>query len=107
MLRITSALALLLVLSTTASTQQPQGQPATASGARAEVQKFVNAYIDAHNRADATSLSEAMSRRAEVSSGGGAEPNDIGQWLRRMPIRRTACSRHSSGGWKKGCRLRA
>ena len=68
MLRITSALALLLAVATSASAQQPQGQPAAASGARAEVQKFVNAYIDAHNRADATSLSEAVSHRAEVSS---------------------------------------
>jgi uncharacterized protein (TIGR02246 family) len=34
------------------------------------VQDFVRAYIDAHNRADATALSDAMSHRPDVTSVG-------------------------------------
>lgn len=56
----------LLALATSIGAQQPQGQPNAA--ARAAVQNFVGDYIEAHNKADATSLAEAMSRRPEVSS---------------------------------------
>lgn len=35
---------------------------------RSEVLTFVRGYIDAENRADATALSDAMSRRADVTS---------------------------------------
>lgn len=35
---------------------------------RTEVLAFVRGYIDAENRADATSLSDAMSRRTDVTS---------------------------------------
>jgi ketosteroid isomerase-like protein len=67
MLRMLAALILLASVET-ARAQQPQGAPTASSTARAEVQKFVRDYVDAHNRADATSLSEAVSHRAEVTS---------------------------------------
>src|SRR5206468_11844164 len=66
--RLLFALLTIAALSIAAPAQQPQGSSAAMSGARAEVQKFVRDYIDANNRADATSLSEAMSRRPEVTS---------------------------------------
>src|SRR5256885_14076935 len=52
--------------------QQHQGDRTTqvSAATRSEALAFVRSYIDAHNRADATALSDAMSRRAEVSSVG-------------------------------------
>jgi len=67
MLRSVAVLLFFVVVGRNSSAQQPQGQPTPAS-ARADVQKFVRDYIDAENRADATSLSEAVSHRAEVTS---------------------------------------
>jgi uncharacterized protein (TIGR02246 family) len=66
MFRLVSTIGLLTALTGSAVAQQPQGQ--SASPARAEVQKFVRDYIEAHNRADATSLSDAMSHRNDVTS---------------------------------------
>lgn len=62
--------ALALLEPRVAGTQQPQGQatPQVSSATRKEVFDFVRAYIDAHNRADATALSDAISRRLDVAS---------------------------------------
>ena len=43
-------------------------QSVNASAVRTQVQQFVRTYIANHNLADATSLSEAVSRRPEVTS---------------------------------------
>ena len=58
--------------SRTARGQQQQGEraPQVTSATRTEVLTFVRGYIDAHNRADATALSDAMSHRADVTSVG-------------------------------------
>jgi hypothetical protein len=50
--------------------QQQQGEraPQVAPATRTEVLSFVRGYIDAHNRADATALSDAVSHRADVTS---------------------------------------
>jgi uncharacterized protein (TIGR02246 family) len=40
----------------------------TPTSKRAEIQRFVRAYIDAHNKADATALMEALKRSADVTS---------------------------------------
>ena len=52
--------------------QQQQGEraPQVSTATRTEVLAFVRGYIDAHNRADATALSDAMSHRADVTSVG-------------------------------------
>ncbi|HEY7234827.1 MAG TPA: nuclear transport factor 2 family protein [Gemmatimonadaceae bacterium] len=54
----------------TARSQQQQGEktPQVSAAVRTEVLAFVRGYIDAENRADATSLSDAMSRRTDVTS---------------------------------------
>jgi uncharacterized protein (TIGR02246 family) len=64
-----------LTLSTSAAAQQQQGRPKppTKSAKSAatlvkEVQRHVREYISAYNRADATGLSYAFSRRADVTS---------------------------------------
>jgi uncharacterized protein (TIGR02246 family) len=63
-----------LTLSTSAGAQQQQGRPkAPAKGKSTavlvrEVQRHVRDYISAYNRADATGLSYAFSRRADVTS---------------------------------------
>jgi uncharacterized protein (TIGR02246 family) len=63
-----------LTLSTSAGAQQQAGRPkAPAKGKSAatlvrEVQRHVRDYITAYNRADATGLSYAFSRRADVTS---------------------------------------
>ena len=55
-----------------AKAQQQQGEraPQIAPTTRAEVLTFVRGYIDAHNRADATALSDAVSHRTDVTSVG-------------------------------------
>ena len=55
-----------------ARAQQQQGEraPQIAPTTRAEVLTFVRGYIDAHNRADATALSDAVSHRTDVTSVG-------------------------------------
>ena len=52
--------------------QQQQGEraPQVAPATRTEVLSFVRGYIDAHNHADATALSDAVSHRADVTSVG-------------------------------------
>ena len=62
-----------LTLGTSAAAQQQQGKrrtPAPRSSAATirDVQRHVRDYISAYNRADATGLSYAFSRRAEVTS---------------------------------------
>jgi uncharacterized protein (TIGR02246 family) len=64
-----------LTLSTSAAAQQPQGRPKppakpgkSAAVLVREVQRHVRDYISAYNRADATGLSYAFSRRADVTS---------------------------------------
>lgn len=55
--------------------QQQQGDrpPQLSSATRTEVLAFVRGYIDAHNRADATALSDAVSHRADVTSVGDGD----------------------------------
>jgi uncharacterized protein (TIGR02246 family) len=61
-----------LTLGTSAAAQQQQGKPKpkakSAATLIAEVQRHVRNYITAYNRADATGLSYAFSRRADVTS---------------------------------------
>ncbi len=59
-----------LTLSASAAAQQQQGKPKPKSNAVLvrEVQRHVRDYISAYNRADATGLSYAFSRRADVTS---------------------------------------
>ena len=61
-----------LTLGTSAAAQQQQGRPkAPVKSAAAhvrDVQRHVREYITAYNRADATGLSYAFSRRADVTS---------------------------------------
>jgi ketosteroid isomerase-like protein len=61
-----------LLLPHLARGQQQQGDraPSVPPAIKAEVLTFVRSYIDAENRADATALSDAMSRRADVTSVG-------------------------------------
>ena len=64
------AIATAFIPAKTALSQQQQGEktPPIPAAVRTEVLAFVRGYTDAENRADATSLSDAMSRRADVSS---------------------------------------
>src|SRR5690242_1932897 len=50
--------------------QQQQGEraPQVAAATRTEVLSFVRGYIDAHNPADASARSVAVSRRANVTT---------------------------------------
>jgi hypothetical protein len=61
-----------LTLSASAAAQQQQGKPKPKPKSNAvlvrEVQRHVRDYISAYNRADATGLSYAFSRRADVTS---------------------------------------
>jgi uncharacterized protein (TIGR02246 family) len=61
-----------LAVSTSAAAQQQQGRPAPRAKSPAvlirEVQRHVRDYITAYNRADATGLSYAFSRRTDVTS---------------------------------------
>src|SRR5689334_6839270 len=73
MRRLLSSLALVLlceIVPQSARAQQQQGEkaPQIAPAVRTEVLTFVRAYFDAENRADATALSDAMSRRSDVMS---------------------------------------
>ena len=64
------AIATAFVPSGVALSQQQQGEktPQVPAAVRTEILTFMRGYIDAQNRADATALSDAMSRRADVSS---------------------------------------
>ncbi|MFL5614827.1 MAG: YybH family protein [Gemmatimonadaceae bacterium] len=55
-----------------ALSQQQQGEraPQVSMVTRTEILTFVRGYVDAHNRADATALSDAVSHRADVTSVG-------------------------------------
>ena len=74
MRRLVDVLSGIVLIGLTASSiargQQQQGErtPQVAPATRSEVQTFVRNYIDAHNRADATALSDAVSHRADVTS---------------------------------------
>jgi uncharacterized protein (TIGR02246 family) len=62
-----------LTLGTSAAAQQQQGKPRTSPPRSSaaiirDVQRHVRDYISAYNRADATGLSYAFSRRADVTS---------------------------------------
>ena len=62
-----------LTLGTSAAAQQQQGKPRSSAPRSSaavirEVQRHVRDYISAYNRADATGLSYAFSRRADVTS---------------------------------------
>ena len=63
-----------LTIGTSAAAQQQQGKPKPAKPGKSpatlvrEVQRHVRDYISAYNRADATGLSYAFSRRADVTS---------------------------------------
>jgi uncharacterized protein (TIGR02246 family) len=61
-----------LTLATSAAAQQQQGKPRPPAKSPTtlikEVQRHVREYITAYNRADATGLSYAFSRRADVTS---------------------------------------
>lgn len=58
-----------------AHSQQQQGErtPQVSAATRNDVLTFVRSYIDAHNRADATALSDAVSHRADVTSVGDGD----------------------------------
>jgi uncharacterized protein (TIGR02246 family) len=62
------AAAFLLTLALLVAPPSLDGQAASTTTARAEIQRLVRDYMDAHNRADATAMMELVARRPEVSS---------------------------------------
>jgi ketosteroid isomerase-like protein len=67
---LSASLVAVTALSYPARGQQQQGEkaPQVTSAVRNDVLAFVRGYLDAENRADATALSDAISRREDVTS---------------------------------------
>ena len=60
--------ALLFPAPVPAKNSAPQTKPRASDALRAEVQKFVKAYVEAQNRLDASAMMEMVSRNPEVAS---------------------------------------
>src|SRR4051812_9786949 len=75
-----------------ARAQQQQGEraPQVAPATRTEVLSFVRGYIDGHNRADATALSDAVSHRVDVTSVGDGSITRDGMQFAPRPTKSRA-----------------